>query len=64
MTDSDLPCSTHVGTVRIFGVDLIVHNLDDGRRIIETESMAALFEAMASGDCGPVDLDELRKLLA
>lgn len=62
--DKTLPFSVRQNTVQIFGVDVIVHHLNTGRRIIEADSMAALFEAMAGGECGPIDPDAFRELLA
>lgn len=44
------PESVWQGTFRIFGVDVHCHNLSDGRRIIEQESVEKLLEAMASGN--------------
>ena len=46
---SDLPVSTHRGTLTIMGVELVVHQLSDGQRIIEAEGLGKLFEAMGSG---------------
>lgn len=47
---SDLPYSVSQSTVRIMGVDVVVHQLNTGQRIIEADSMAALFEAMETGE--------------
>jgi hypothetical protein len=38
---------THSGSFHLFGVDVKCHRLDDGRSIIEAESMERLFAAMA-----------------
>ncbi len=50
MSDTPLPTPIWSGTLRLFNVDLKCHVLDDGRRIVEQESMEALFEAMACFD--------------
>lgn len=55
MSADELPRSLRQGTVRLFGVDVEVHHLDDGRRIITADSMTALFEAMGKGIDGSVD---------
>jgi hypothetical protein len=44
------------GEMRLLGVTLHLHVLDDGTRIVEAPDMAALLEAMQWG--GPVDEDE------
>lgn len=44
-----LPESVHQATLRIMGVDLKVHVLGDGRRIIESDSLADFLDAMANG---------------
>jgi hypothetical protein len=41
-----IPLSVWQGTIRLFGVDLNVHVLDNGQRIIEQESVAAFFAAL------------------
>ena len=38
------------GTLTLFGVELQCHVLDDGQRVIEADSMAALLNAMAQPD--------------
>lgn len=42
------PQSIWQGTFTMFGVEVRCHVLDDGRRIIEAESMTELLNAMAS----------------
>lgn len=44
----ELPTAVWSGSFRLFGVDVKCHTLSDGRRIIEVESMARLFEAMTT----------------
>ena len=61
MTD-DIPTSVWEGTFTIFGVDLKCHVLSDGSRIIEQESMEALFDAMENGNATDVgDITEFAK---
>lgn len=43
----DLPKSVLRNTLTIMGVELVVHQLDNGQRIIEADSVHRLFEAMA-----------------
>jgi hypothetical protein len=45
----NVPESTHSSTLNIMGVELVVHVLDDGRRIIEAEGLHQLIEAMSDG---------------
>ena len=42
----DLPKSVWSGSFRVFGVDIHCHVLETGERIIEADSIHALFEAM------------------
>ena len=51
------PASVWQGEMRLLGVTLHLHVLDDGKRIVEAEDMAALLGAMERG--GPVDEDEM-----
>lgn len=61
MSEMDsLPVSTHSSTLSVMGVELIVHQLSNGQRIIEAEGMGKLFEAMASG--APLSEDDAMKL--
>lgn len=61
----NIPTSIRTSTIHIFGVDLVVHHLDNGQRVIEADSMAALFEAMGSEDAPDIgDVEALRELLA
>ena len=60
----DLPVSTHRGTLTVMGVELVVHQLSDGQRIIEAEGLGKLFEAMASGaDLSEEDAMKLAKVV-
>ena len=60
MTKSEhIPKSVWQGTFQMFGVDVRCHVLDNGQRIIETESMEALFEAMATADVDTVDIGDI-----
>lgn len=47
---SDLPKSIATETLNVMGVDMVVHVLDDGQRVIEAESAAAWFRAMFGDD--------------
>lgn len=44
-----LPESIYQGTISIMGVELKVHGLSDGKRIIESDSLADFLDAMANG---------------
>lgn len=48
MTDG-IPVSIHQSTLTIAGVEIVVHQLDDGRRVIEGDGVARVLEAMAAG---------------
>lgn len=48
----DIPVAIGSATLRVFGVEVRVHNLSDGSRIIEEGSVVALLEAMASSEPG------------
>jgi hypothetical protein len=48
-----IPESIWQGTFNVFGVDVVCHVLNDGRRIIEAESMAKMFTAMADTGADP-----------
>jgi len=51
-----IPESVWSGTFRLCGVDLKCHSLDDGRRIIERDSLERLMTALDSGSAiGPDD---------
>ncbi len=53
----NLPKSIWEGSFKVFGVELKCHVLDDGRRIIEADSVADLLDAMGSVD--PIDIGDL-----
>ena len=42
----DMPQTVWEGSFTIFGVEVKCYVLDDGQRIVDAESMAALIEAM------------------
>lgn len=48
MPPDSLPTIAKSGTFTLLGVELRVHVLSDGRRLIEKESLEELFEAMAN----------------
>jgi hypothetical protein len=54
---AETPVSVWSGEMRLFGVTLHLHVLEDGTRIVEAQDMAALMEAMEQG--APVDGDEM-----
>ena len=49
MSDN-LPQSINTATLTVFGVELRVHMLDDGRRIIEADDLHRLWTMMAGPD--------------
>lgn len=44
----EVPVSVWEGSFRLFGVEVRCHTLSDGRRIIETDSLRDLLNAMAT----------------
>lgn len=48
MMADDLPKSIARDTLNVMGVTLVVHVLDDGRRIIEGDGLQNLFAAMSN----------------
>lgn len=46
----ELPTSIASATFTVFGVEVRCHVLSDGQRVIDAESAAALFEAMAADE--------------
>jgi hypothetical protein len=54
---AEVPVAVWSGEMRLLGVTLHCHVLDDGTRIIEAGDMVALLEAMERG--GPVDEGEM-----
>ena len=61
--NDNLPQSINTGTLTVFGVELRVHTLDDGRRIIEADGMHRLLAAMGVTDVEPGDLNGLAQLI-
>ena len=43
--NDQLPKSIWTGTFHVFGVDVVCHVLDDGSRVVETESVERLLSA-------------------
>lgn len=66
MTDNptkEIPKSIKSGTASIFGVDLQFHILSDGRRVIESNSIEKLFEALENpGVSEEINKQECEKL--
>lgn len=56
---SELPKSIASNKFSIMGVELTVHVLDNGQRIIEADGLAKLFEALAEG---PITEEDAMKL--
>lgn len=60
MSEPALPIEIASSTVTIMGVELTVHVLDNGQRVIGAAGMEALFEGMASG--APLTEDDAMKI--
>ena len=58
MKEDTIPKAVWSGTFTIFGVELKCHVLDDGRRVIDMESMEKLFAAMADGTTDTSNIDK------
>lgn len=59
---TDAPRSIACNTLTILGVELKVHVLDNGHRIIEADGMHALIAAMAAGaKLTPEEADQLAR---
>lgn len=63
MNEEKIPLAIHSGTFNLLGVDLKCHVLDDGKTIIEAESMGKFFDAMA-GNAEKMDNEELTRFVA
>ncbi|MES2173871.1 MAG: hypothetical protein V4523_07975 [Pseudomonadota bacterium] len=57
---SDLPKSISIATVSLYGVDMVVHQLDNGERVIEEASMLAFIEALNSLPSAPDESDHVQ----
>ena len=59
MMAANLPTAVWTGAFTIFGVEVKCHVLDDGRRIIDADSIGKLLAAMElpSGSVEPGDLE-------
>lgn len=61
---TDIPYSVSEAHLHILGVDLVVHHLSDGQRIIDADGINALLEAMAGGgELTPEDAMKLAKVV-
>ena len=60
---NEMPTSIATSTVKIGHVELIVHQLSDGRRIIEEDSFLAFFKALEDGSLflTPEDADSIAR---
>jgi len=57
--------SVSQSTVRLFGIDLVVHHLNTGECVIEQDSMLALFEVMGDpGDAPDTDFEALAAIFS
>jgi hypothetical protein len=59
---TDLPKSIGTGVVRILGVELHFHMLDNGQRIIEAEDVEALFAKMTETRLTDYEIDMLSRM--
>jgi len=55
-----LPKAISEARITIFGVELIVVQLDDGRRVIEGESLSRFFDALGSDAINFTDDDAMK----
>lgn len=55
-----IPHSISEACVTIAGVKLVVHNLSNGERIIESEGLEALFAAIENGN--PLNSEDAMKM--
>lgn len=53
---SDLPKAVWSGTFKVFGVDVRCHVLDDGRRIVDPEDVAKIFDPDRTDAAEPEEL--------
>lgn len=61
MDDDEVLRSVWEGTLRLFGVDVKCHVLEDGTRIIEEESLITLLKAMEKP--GPINQHEIEEFV-
>ncbi len=59
----ELPKSLHSSPLRILGVELVVHVLDNGQRIIEAGGLADLFKAMEAEPMTEADANQIARLI-
>lgn len=59
----EMPHSVSQSTLSIMGVDLVVHQLSNGQRIIEEDGVHALFAAMAVGPMSQDEADIIARML-
>lgn len=58
-----LPKSTHMASIEIAGVNLVLHVLDDGTRIIEQEGMDRLMALMLEGELTPLNMIDMARFV-
>lgn len=51
MSKENIPKAVWSGEFVVFGVQLKCHTLDNGQRIIESDSLARLFDEMENPNC-------------
>jgi hypothetical protein len=56
---ADLPTSERVATVNFLGVDVVVHHLSNGERVIEEASVVELLGAMQDKGRAVTDADRI-----
>ena len=59
----ELPQSLHSSTLNILGVELVVHTLDNGQRIVEAGGLEALFKAMETEPMTASDAAEFARAI-
>lgn len=59
----DIPHSIATSTLNVGGVDLVVHVLSDGTRVIESECAKKFFDALFSGAMSANDMQRAARLL-
>lgn len=62
--NEELPNVVWTGTFKLFGVDVVCHQLDNNVRVIESESLYALMKAMGTVEPDASSPDELMEIMA
>lgn len=61
--DRDVPRSIATNTLRIGDIDLVVHVLSDGQRVIEAECAKKFFDALFNGSMSADDMQRAARLI-